>query len=58
MEDRTSAGLGDENNPKKDKAMVGQVVANGDKNRDKSSSEKSGETEECIQQQPSLQGPA
>lgn len=58
MEDRVSAGLGDENNTKKDKAMVEQVVVKGRKNKDKSSSEKSGETEECIHQHPTLQGAA
>lgn len=58
MEDRKSAGLGDKNNPKWDKAMVEQVVANGGKNRENSSSEKSGETEECMKKQPTLQGPA
>ena len=45
----------EENTPKKDKAMVEEVVANGGKNKDKSSSEKSEETEECIQQHPTLQ---
>lgn len=58
MEDRKSAGLEDENNPRKDKAMVLQEVAKGSKNKDKLSLEKSGETEECIQQHPTLQGAA
>ena len=56
MKDRKAARLEDENNPTMSKAMVEQVVGAGGKKKDKLSSEKSGETTECIQQLPTLQG--
>ena len=58
MEDKISASLEDENNTKKNKAIVEQVVARGVKNKHKLSPEKSGETEECMQQHQRLQGAA
>lgn len=58
MEDRKAACLEDENNPKMGKAMVEQVVGTGGKKKDNLSSEKSGETTECIQQLPTLKGGA
>nr|XP_044605258.1 myomegalin-like [Equus asinus] len=48
MEERKSAGLVDENNPKNGQVLVEQVVAKGGENQAKLSSEKSRETEECL----------
>ena len=58
MEDRMSADLEEGNTPKKDKAMVEQMIGKGGKSKDNWSSEKSGETEECKQQDQTRQGAA
>lgn len=46
MEERKSAGLEDDDNPKKIKVLVEEVVGKGGENKDKLSSEKSRDTEE------------
>lgn len=52
MEERKSAGLEAENNPKNGQVLVEQVLAKGGENQAKLSSEKSRETEECVQHHP------
>lgn len=54
-EERKSAGLEDEKNPKKSKVMVEEVVAKEGENKDQLSSEKSRESEECTQHHPGPQ---
>lgn len=52
MEERKSANVADENNPKQGEVMMGQVNAKGGENKDKLDLKIIIGTEECIQHPP------